>query len=107
MGEKPIVRGHSAGGGVVLRMTAESPLHYFKAAPLVRISAGDRVLSELRPSSDFSTEVSVPADALSAANERITITSDRAYVAGQREGTGDQRRLALRVYSLVVEPQTP
>jgi hypothetical protein len=107
MSEKAVVRVHSAGRGVVLRLTAESPRHYFNAAPLVRISAGDRVLSELRPSSDFTTEVSVPANVLAAANERITITSDRAYVAGQREGTGDQRRLALRVYSLVVEPQAP
>jgi Protein O-mannosyl-transferase TMEM260-like len=107
MSEKAIVRVHSAGRGVVLHLTAESPLHYFNAVPLVRISAGDRVLSEVRPSSDFTTEVSVPANVLSAANERITITSDRAYVAGQREGTGDQRRLALRVYSLVVEPQAP
>jgi Protein O-mannosyl-transferase TMEM260-like len=107
MSEKAIVRVHNAGRGVVLRVTAESPLHYFNAAPLVRISAGDRVLSELRPSSDFTTEVSVPANVLSAANGRITITSDHAYVAGQREGTGDQRRLALRVYSLVVEPQAP
>ncbi len=107
MSEKAVVRVHSAGRAVVLRLTAESPRHYFNAAPLVRISAGDRVLSELRPSSDFTTEVSVPANVLAAANERITITSDRAYVAGQREGTGDQRRLALRVYSLVVEPQAP
>jgi hypothetical protein len=107
MSEKATVRVHSAGRGVVLRLTAESPLHYFNAAPLVRISVGDRVLSEVRPTSDFATDVSVPANVLAAANDRITLTSDRAYVAGQREGTGDQRRLALRVYSLVVEPQAP
>ena len=49
----------------------------------------------------------MPANELAAANDRITITCDRAYVAGAREGTGDQRRLALRVYSLVVEPRAP
>jgi Protein of unknown function (DUF2723) len=105
MSEKALVRVHSAGRAVVLRLTAESPLHYFNAPPLVRISVGDHVLSELRPSSDFTTEVSVSANELAAANDRITITCDRAYVAGGREGTGDQRRLALRVYSLVVEAQ--
>jgi hypothetical protein len=105
MSEKAIVRVHAPGRGVVLRLTAESPLRYFDSAPLIRISAGDRVLSELRPLSDFDAEVSVPADALAAANGRITITSDRAYVAGEREGTGDRRRLAVRVFSLVVEPQ--
>jgi hypothetical protein len=105
MSEKAVVRVHAPGRGVVVRLTAESPLRYFDAAPQVRISAGDRVLSELRPSSDFSTEVQVPADALATANGLITLTSDRAYVAGEREGSGDRRRLALRVYSLSVEAQ--
>jgi hypothetical protein len=105
MSEKAVVRVHAPGRTVVLRFTAESPLRYFDAAPQVRISAGDRVLSELRPSSDFSAEAVIPADALAAANGLITLTSDRAYVAGEREGTGDRRRLALRVYSLSVEAQ--
>jgi hypothetical protein len=105
MSEKAVVRVHAPGRNVVVRLTAESPLRYFDAAPHVRISAGDRVLSELRPSSDFSAEVQVPADALTATNGLITLTSDRAYVAGEREGSGDRRRLALRVYSLSVEAQ--
>ena len=65
--------------------------------------AGDRVLSELTPRADFSIDVEIPADALAAANGRIVILSDRAFVAGEREGTADRRRLALRVYSLTVE----
>jgi hypothetical protein len=60
------------------------------------------VLSELRPSDDFSVEVSIPADLLMAASGQIVLTSDRAYVAGEKEGTADRRRLAVRVYSLMV-----
>jgi Protein of unknown function (DUF2723) len=107
MGERAVVRVHAPGRGVVLRLSAESPLRYFDSAPLLRISAGNRVLSELRPTSDFSAEVSVPADALAAGDGRIVLTSDRAYLPGEREGTADPRRLALRVYSLTVEGQAP
>jgi hypothetical protein len=101
--ERATVRIHNAGRPVKLRFTGESPLHYFDAQPLVQVRAGDRVLAELRFSSDFAAEVAIPADALAAANGRITITSDRAFVAGEREGTADRRRLALRIYSLTVE----
>ncbi|HET7217170.1 MAG TPA: DUF2723 domain-containing protein [Vicinamibacterales bacterium] len=103
MSERALVRVHHAGQPVVLRLTGESPLRYFSTAPTLRISAGDRVLAELSPSSDFSAEVRIPADALDAAHGRITLTSDRAFVAGEREGTADRRRLALRIYSLAVE----
>ena len=48
-------------------------------------------------------EVAVPADVLAAANGRITLTSDRGFVAGEKEGTADRRRLAIRVYSVMVE----
>jgi hypothetical protein len=104
MSERAQVRVHHAGRSVALRMNGESPLHYFDSAPVVRISVGDRVLLESRPSEDFAIQVAIPADVLSAANGRITITSDRAYVAGEREGTADRRRLALKIYSLIVEP---
>ena len=38
-----------------------------------------------------------------AADGRIVLTSDHGFVAGEREGTADRRRLAIRVYSLTVE----
>jgi hypothetical protein len=101
--ERAVVRIHNAGRAVKLRFTGENPRDYFDAAPLVRVLAGERVLAELRPAADFSAEVDVPADALQAGGGRIAITSDRAFVAGEREGTADRRRLALRIYSLSVE----
>ncbi len=101
--ERAFVRIHNAGRAVKLRFTGENPRYYFDAAPLVQVRAGDRVLAELRPSADFSAEVDVPADVLQAAGGRIAITSDRAFVAGEREGTADRRRLALRIYSVSVD----
>jgi hypothetical protein len=33
----------------------------------------------------------------------VVITSDRTFVAGEREGTADRRRLAVRIHSLTVQ----
>ena len=103
MSERAVVRVHHAGRGVVMRFGGESPLRYFDQAPRIRVMVGERVVSELAPTSDFAAEVPIPADALTAANGRIVLTSDRGFVAGEREGTADRRRLAIRVYSLTVE----
>jgi hypothetical protein len=103
MSERAVVRVHHAGRHVVLRLNGESPLRYFDDAPRIRVSVGDRVLSELTPTADFTAEVAITADVLTAAGGRIVLTSDRGFVAGEREGTADRRRLAIRVYSLAVE----
>jgi hypothetical protein len=103
MSERAVVRVHPSGRSVVMRLVGESPLRYFDQAPRIRIAVGNRVLSELAPSDDFTAEVPIPADALAAANGRIVLTSDRSFVAGEKEGTADRRRLAARVYSLTVE----
>jgi hypothetical protein len=102
MSERAVIRVHAPHRGVVVQLRGESPLRYFDRAPLIRISAGDRVISELRPSTDFTADISVPADALAAAGGRIVVTSDLAFVPGERGGTADRRRLALRVYSVAV-----
>jgi Protein of unknown function (DUF2723) len=103
MSERAVVRIHNAGRPVSLRFSAEAPGRYFDEPPLVRVSAGDQVLAETRSEKDFSVAVTIPAAALAAGNGLVTITSDRTFVAGEREGTADRRRLALRIYSLTVE----
>lgn len=104
--ERAVVRVHNAGHPVTVRAMIDSPLRYFADPPRVRLLAGDRVLAEIQPSSDFTLEADVPVDALRAARGRLTIETDRAYVAGEREGTADARRLALRVFSMVVRRQS-
>lgn len=85
------------GRDVTLTLSAESPLRYFDEAPRVRVLAGNRVLAEFSPSADFTQNVVIPADALPADGQRITIESDKWFVPG-----GDMRRLALRVYAAEV-----
>ena len=103
MSERAVVRVHPAGKAVVLRLAGESPLRYFDEPPRITINVGDRVVAELTPAADFTAEVSIPVDALTGADGRIVLTSDRSFVAGEKEGTADRRKLAIRVYSLSVE----
>jgi hypothetical protein len=103
MSERAAVRVHHAGKAVVMQLRGESPLRYFDQPARIRVSVGDRVLSEITPTADFTTEVAIPGEALTAANGRIVLTSDRSFVAGEREGTADRRKLAMRVYLLTVE----
>ena len=86
-----------------MQLRGESPLRYFDQPARIRVSVGDRELSEIAPAADFTAEVAIPAEALTAADGRIVLTSDRSFVAGEREGTPDRRKLAVRVYSLSVE----
>jgi hypothetical protein len=106
MSDRAVVRIHAVGKAVALRLTGESPLYYFDTPPLIRVTAGDRVLSDLRPSADFTAEVTIPTELLAAANNRVVITSDRTFVAGEREGTADRRRLAVKIHSLTVQEAT-
>jgi hypothetical protein len=103
MSERAVLRVHDGGQAVVVRLSGESPLRYFDEAPTLRIAAGDRVLGEMRPAADFAVEVRIAAEALATAQGRVTLTSDRAFVAGERDGTADRRRLALRIYAVTVE----
>jgi len=100
--EKAILWVRPIGRNVTLTIAGESPLKYFDAAPNVVVSVGAREVARLNPSSDFAQSIVLPADALAAADGRVAITSDKFFVPSEREGSQDQRHLALRVYSYSV-----
>ena len=87
------------GRDVRLVLRAESPLKYFDASPVLRLSLGGDEVSRLSPTDDFSWEVTLPADKLAASEGRIVIESDKSFVPGGASG-GDQRNLAIRVYRI-------
>jgi hypothetical protein len=89
---------------VVLRIRGESPLKYVDTTPTVRVSAGGRVLATFRPESDFSWQVTIPAETL-AVDGVVTIETDRAYLPGAAEGTSDTRKLGLRIFDCRVDLQ--
>lgn len=94
---------HHAGRDVTLRVTGESPLRYFDAAPTVTVKAGGQELARFNPSSDFDRAIAIPAGALNASNGRVTIATDRTFVPAERSASPDKRQLGLRIYSLTVE----
>ena len=92
---------------VEIRMRGESPLKYFPQVPTVKIRAGDRIVSELRPDADFEWAVKVSADAIRNGEGAIEIETDRIYLPGQAEGTSDARQLGLRFFEIAVYPVSP
>jgi hypothetical protein len=91
------------GRDVTLVLEGESPLRYFGSAPAVTVTVAGRQIARFSPSSDFQQTVVLPADALAAADGRVIIESDKSFVPGERDGTADKRRLALRIYSYSVK----
>jgi hypothetical protein len=91
------------GRDVTLVLEGESPLRYFGSPPVVTVTAAAREIARFSPSDDFRQTVVLPADALAAADGRVMIESDKSFVPGDRDGTGDRRRLALRIYSFSVK----
>ena len=102
MSETAHLQVHTARRNVIIEIRGESPMRYYDEAPLLRVTAGERVLGEWRPDRDFVMEVSAPADALAASAGMVTLHSSAFFVPGEREGTADRRRLALRIYSVRV-----
>ena len=88
---------------VSVTIEGESPLRYFNAPPTLRARVGDQVVGQLSPSADFKWTFVVPAAALEAAAGQVSIESDKWFVPGDRDRTGDRRHLAVRVYSLRVD----
>jgi hypothetical protein len=87
---------------VRLTLSGESPLRYFDAPPAVVVRAGAREVARFSPSADFTQSIVLPADALAAADGRVTISSDKMFVPAERGGAPDRRHLALRIYAYSV-----
>jgi hypothetical protein len=88
---------------VTVTLDGESPAAYFDRAPDVRVMAGDTELARFSPSTDFVQRITIPAAVLDAAEGRITLESDLSFSPAERSGAADQRRLALRIYSVRAE----
>jgi hypothetical protein len=97
----------NAGHAVRVRMAVESPLQTFEEAPIVILSAGSRELARVVPRDGFTLDVRVPAEALAAADGRLTLTTSQVFVPADNVGPADPRRndrraLGLRVWRVAV-----
>jgi hypothetical protein len=87
-------------GPIRATFSIEAPLRYFDDAPRVRVSAGARELAISSIANSVNWTIDVPADALRAADGRLTIETDRTFVPADRGGPPDHRRLGLRIFGL-------
>ena len=88
---------------ITVTLDGESPAAYFDRAPDVRVMAGGIELARFSPSTDFVQRITIPAAVLDAAEGRVTLESDLSFSPAERSGAADQRRLALRIYSVRAE----
>jgi hypothetical protein len=103
MSEKSKLWVRPIGRDVTLRVTGESPLRYYDAAPRLRVLIGDREVGAFDPGSDFEQTFTLPAALLESAAGAVVIESSKFFVPGGAGGGGDQRRLAIRVFRIAVE----
>jgi hypothetical protein len=100
--ERAVLWVRPVGRDVTLTIDAEAPLRYFDVAPSLRVAVGGRELARLSPADDFRWEVTLPAALLEAAAGSVVLETDKWFVPATREGSADQRHLALRVYAFGV-----
>jgi hypothetical protein len=91
------------GRAVTLRAHGESPRRYYAGAPHVRVLVGGREVATLDPTTDFDLSATLPADLLDQARGQVVLESSRFFVPGVPGGAGDQRHLALRIYTVSVQ----
>jgi hypothetical protein len=102
--ERSVIRVQAPSIAVAVTLRGESPLRYFDDAPLVRVTAGGRVIAQTRPDADFEWMVTVPAADVQRGEGVIAIETDRVYMPGAAEGTSDERHLGLRLYECRIDP---
>jgi hypothetical protein len=90
--------------GVRLHLRGESPLKYFDQPPAVRITAGERIVAEMRPDDDFEWTITITDEDVRAADGRVAVETSPVYLPGQVEGTSDERQLGLRLFDIDVIP---
>lgn len=102
MSERAVLWVRPIGRSVTLTLGGESPLRYYKDPARVRVRVAGREIASFSLASDFQQSVTLPADALAQASGRVEIESSPFFVPGGTGGGGDQRHLALRIYSTSV-----
>ncbi len=103
--DRSILRIVDARTPVAITLRVERPGRYFDDDPLVRMTAGERVLGETRFRDSDVWRVIVPFDALEAAGGTVTIETTATFVPADRGTAGDRRRLGLRVFGVDVAAQ--
>jgi hypothetical protein len=102
VGPESVVRIAGAEGDVRLDVSGTYPRHYART-PVLEMRAGDTVIGRHTLRRPFLVTQRVTAAQLAAASGRLTWHVSESFVAGERTGTADARRLALEIAMLRID----
>jgi len=104
MGPQASVEIWGAGCDVQVTLTGSWPRHYAEAPVLSAHTATGLALGDTTLARPFTARVVVPAHAQVDGRVDLVLRASTSFVAGERTGTGDARRLALEVADVAVAP---
>ena len=87
------------GRDVTVTVRGFSPADDFDAPPRLKATVNGREIASFSAQGDFTWEIPVRAADLSN-DGQVVIESDKFFVPGERDGTADRRRLAVRIASV-------
>ena len=89
------------GRDVTVTLRGASPASDFDGPVSLRAIVDGREIASRSVASDFTWDIPIPLGSLPS-DGRITIESDKHFVPGERDGTADRRRLAVRILSATI-----
>jgi hypothetical protein len=102
MAERAVVKVFNHGRDIRFVFRGE-PSSRVDSPPTVHLRAGSETLTQSTATRDVAFDVVIPAAALTTAEGRVTIDTDRVFVPADHGESGDRRRLGLQVTRLAVE----
>ena len=103
--ERATLRIIDASTAATITMRVERPRRYFDEDPVVRLSAGDRVLGETRFQTTELWSVTVPLADLQRGGGRVVLETNQTFMPAERGGPPDRRHLGLRVFGINIAAQ--
>ncbi len=103
MSDRALVEVWGADCDLDLVVRGTYPRHYWRA-PQVTIAAAGQTLWRGQVSRPVEIRVRIPRREATADHVLVELTTNRAFVAGERHGSADARRLALEVHAIAVAP---
>jgi hypothetical protein len=87
---------------VIITLTGEAPVNQLGRAPRLTLKVGDQAIEAFSARGRFTREIVVPQSAIEAAEGKVVLESDTTFVPNDKSRNGDQRRLAVRIFSVTV-----
>ncbi|MBP7779260.1 MAG: DUF2723 domain-containing protein [Acidobacteria bacterium] len=100
MGEQAVLEVPQTAGDLTLEVRGESPLAYFPGPSTLEVRAANSLLGRVELRGDFTVRIGLLAATIEAAGGRMVLTTTQTFSPAERDGSGDRRRLGLRLFAV-------